>query len=274
MRGATWPAPLPASAFAHANMVQFSVDPGKDAQEADASAIANAMCGVTEPRQGRLPDLFHFAWHAERHYFQRHGAIAGYLEQDCQQCLRQAPQRDRDVRLFFRAIRPRAGGSQPHGVHPRRGPTAPSFGCGEQDHYTFFDDLLPAGAARQRQFSRPGGPRPATASANRKPRWGWIIPSEPQLNIGNAVMPLLAWRCSRQSDALASRPAEIFHEQIFGYHRQGDFRRALRRHQGLHHHGNGGGCSKWAAKCSTPPSARSKRKKEFRRGVLSAAGQT
>ena len=178
--------------FSPANMVQFSVDPGQG-RAADRH-LRHRQCAVgpDRPRQGRLPDLFHLAWHAGRHRHQWRGAGAGQLEQDRQQRLRQAPQRDRDVGLFLRPVRAGAGRAQPHGVHG--GAARPHlFGCGESDHYTFFDGCFLQALPATGNFPDLAS-RTKDCVAKQEQALGVDYPSEPQLSIGNDVMAALRWR--------------------------------------------------------------------------------
>ena len=72
-------------------------------------------------------------------------------------------------------------------------PDRTSFGCGEQDHYTFFDGCFLQSLPLSGDF-------PALAQktmdcvAAQERQLGVTYPSEPQLAIGNKVMFTLRWR--------------------------------------------------------------------------------
>ena len=50
--------------FKRANMLQFSVDYDDGTEHVAIPDIAAGAADPDQPRQGRLPDLFHLPWHA------------------------------------------------------------------------------------------------------------------------------------------------------------------------------------------------------------------
>ena len=181
--------------FSPQNMVQFSLDPDKDAEETRTSTIAN-----------RLWDLSNRAPGGCLIYFTSHGApppnggiVTGnemigpdswskIVGNACGKrpavivmsaCFsgQFLPALEGDNRMVFTAARP----------------DRTSFGCGESDHYTFFD-----GCFLQALPASSGFPELADkvkdCVSRQEQALGVDYPSEPQLYIGNAVQPLLRWR--------------------------------------------------------------------------------
>ena len=72
-------------------------------------------------------------------------------------------------------------------------PDRPSFGCGDNDHYTFFDNCWLDSIGSTGDFS--GLAQSIRACVSNKERQIGALPSEPQLQIGaNAVAELPRWR--------------------------------------------------------------------------------
>jgi hypothetical protein len=72
-------------------------------------------------------------------------------------------------------------------------PDRPSFGCGDNDHYTFFDNCWLDAIGAAGDFS--GLAQSIRACVSNKERQIGALPSEPQLQIGaNAVSDLPHWR--------------------------------------------------------------------------------
>jgi hypothetical protein len=179
--------------FSPANMVQFSVDPGPDAQETKVGAIANALWDLTSRAPGGC--LI---------YFTSHGAYdKGILVND--DVL--APDK-------FATIVNNACGSKPsvivmsacfsgqfvpalaganRMVFTAARPDRTSFGCGESDHYTFFDTCFLQSLPQSGDF--PGLAQATRACVSKREHdLGAEPPSEPQLSIGDKVAYTLRWR--------------------------------------------------------------------------------
>jgi hypothetical protein len=72
-------------------------------------------------------------------------------------------------------------------------PDRPSFGCGDNDHYTFFDNCWLDAIGATGDFS--GLAQSIRACVSSKERQIGALPSEPQLQIGtNAASDLPHWR--------------------------------------------------------------------------------
>jgi len=72
-------------------------------------------------------------------------------------------------------------------------PDRPSFGCGDNDHYTFFDNCWLDSIPSSGDFS--GLAQSIRACVSNKERQIGALPSEPQLQIGaNIAAELPHWR--------------------------------------------------------------------------------
>jgi hypothetical protein len=72
-------------------------------------------------------------------------------------------------------------------------PDRTSFGCGEMDHYTFFDDCFLRAMPMAGDF--PGlGHLVQQCVAERERQMKAAPPSEPQLSVGPGVIYTLRWR--------------------------------------------------------------------------------
>jgi hypothetical protein len=72
-------------------------------------------------------------------------------------------------------------------------PDRTSFGCGEMDHYTFFDDCFMRAMAISGDF--PGlGAQVQQCVAVREQQMKATPPSEPQVSVGSNVLFTLRWR--------------------------------------------------------------------------------
>ena len=69
-------------------------------------------------------------------------------------------------------------------------PDRASFGCGESDHYTFFDTCLLQALPQVHDFAALG-PAVKACVAKRESDLGAAPPSEPQLKVGAALLPML-----------------------------------------------------------------------------------
>ena len=169
--------------FSPANIVQFSVDPGKDAEQTDTSAIANALWDLTDRAKGGC--LIYFTSHGTPGGIVTNGGVLApdtwskIVSNACgkrpsvivmSSCFsgQFVPGLEGPNRMVFTAARP----------------DRTSFGCGESDKYPFFDacvlETLPAA---------PDFPSlaPAVRScvARREREEDMAPPSEPQVWIGS-----------------------------------------------------------------------------------------
>ena len=173
--------------FSPQNIVQLSVDPDKDAQQTDTSAIANALWDLTDRAKGGC--LIYFTSHGTPD-----GIVTnnGVLSPDAwskivgNACGKRpsvivmsacfsgqfVPVLAGENRMIFTAARP----------------DRTSFGCGDDDHYTFFDGCFLQSLPASGNF-------PDLAAHTRdcvsklEDQVGVDYPSEPQLSIGNDVLP-------------------------------------------------------------------------------------
>jgi hypothetical protein len=177
--------------FNKANMEQFSVDYDDGTQHSDIPSIASAMQAAARARDGCLI------------YFTSHGTLTGIVIGDAiltpvqmhdmvnTACGKRpsvivmsscysgqfVPALSGDNRVIMTAARP----------------DRTSFGCGEMDHYTFFDDCFLRAMAISGDF--PGlGNQVQQCVAFREQQMKATPPSEPQVNVGQNVIFTLRWR--------------------------------------------------------------------------------
>jgi hypothetical protein len=178
--------------FAPANMVQFSVDYDDNTQHSGVAEIASAMQTVAaKAREGCLM------------YFTSHGTPEGMVMGNAIL----PPSQMRDMVDSACGTRPTVivmsacySGTF---VTPLQGPNRiimtaarpdrTSFGCGELDHYTFFDDCFLRAMPMAGDF--PGlGNLVQQCVAGRETEMKATPPSEPQLSVGPNLMFTLRWR--------------------------------------------------------------------------------
>jgi hypothetical protein len=178
--------------FSKANMVQFSVDYDEGTQHTNVSDIAAALQSVAaRARAGCLI------------YFTSHGTPDGIIVGDTVF----GPNAMRDMVNSACGSRPSvivmsscyAG----QFVAPLQGdnriimtaarPDRTSFGCGELDHYTFFDDCFLRALPMAGDFPGLGG-LAQQCVAEREQQMKATPPSEPQVNVGPNVIFTLRWK--------------------------------------------------------------------------------
>jgi hypothetical protein len=178
--------------FSKANMVQFSVDYDNGTQHTAVPDIAAAMQTVaSSAKDGCLI------------YFTSHGTPTGMLVGDA--ILSPAQMHDmvnsscgnRPSVIVMSScysgqfVTPLAGDNRIIMTAAR--PDRTSFGCGEMDHYTFFDDCFLRAMPVAGDF--PGlGHLVQQCVAERERQMKATPPSEPQLSVGPAVIYTLRWR--------------------------------------------------------------------------------
>ena len=178
--------------FSPANMVQFSVQDAPDAQRTNIPDIANALWDLSNRAPGGCMI-----------YFTSHGAPTGIVT---------------DQRLWepdkFATVVNNACGEKPtivvmsacfSGIFvpvlaaPNRlvmsaaRPDRTSFGCGESDHYTFFDTCFLQSLSQVGDFATEAEAT-RRCVALREQQLGAAPPSEPQVAVGEKVVSVLRWR--------------------------------------------------------------------------------
>jgi Peptidase C13 family len=179
--------------FSPQNMVQFSVDPDKDADETTAAHIANGLWDMSNRATGGC--LIYFTSHGAYNS----GIVTGsaitspdnwskIVNNACGKrptivvmsaCFsgQFIPGLAADNRMIFTAARP----------------DRTSFGCGESDHYTFFDGCFLQSLPASSDF--PGlADKVKDCVSRQEQALGVDYPSEPQISIGSALAPSLRWK--------------------------------------------------------------------------------
>lgn len=178
--------------FSPANMAQFSLDPERGAQMTDFNAIAANLWDLTARAPGGC--LIYFTSHgtpdgiivADREIAPPQ--VAAMVTNSCgakpavivmSSCFsgQFVPALEGDNRIVITAARA----------------DRTSFGCGELDRYTFFDDCFLRAIPKASDF--PGlGDLVRQCVAFREKQLDATPPSEPQLNIGSKVAYTLRWK--------------------------------------------------------------------------------
>jgi hypothetical protein len=178
--------------FSKANMVQFSVDYDNGTQHVGVSEITTAMQQVAaKAKDGCLI------------YFTSHGTPTGMIMGDAVL----TPAQMRDMVNSACGSRPSvivmsscysgqfvpalAGDNRVIMTAAR--PDRTSFGCGEMDHYTFFDDCFLRAMPVSGDFPGLGG-QVQQCVAVREQQMKATPPSEPQVSVGNGVLYTLRWK--------------------------------------------------------------------------------
>lgn len=178
--------------FKKANMVQFSVDYDDGTEHSDVADIAAALQAVAaRAKQGCLI------------YFTSHGTPNGIIVGDSIV----TPAQMHDMVDSACGSRPSvivmsscysgqfvpALAGENRVVMTAARPDRTSFGCGEMDHYTFFDDCFLRAIPIASDF--PGlGNLVQQCVAFREQQMGTTPPSEPQLSVGPGVIYTLRWK--------------------------------------------------------------------------------
>jgi hypothetical protein len=178
--------------FSKANMVQFSVDYDEGTQHAGISEIATAMQAVAgRARDGCLI------------YFTSHGVPEGIIVGETVL----SPGQMRDMVNNACGSRPSvivmsacySGAfvaplqADNRIIMTAARPDRTSFGCGEMDQYTFFDDCYLRALPMASDFPGLGG-LVQQCVAEREVQMKATPPSEPQVNVGPGVVFTLRWR--------------------------------------------------------------------------------
>lgn len=178
--------------FSPANMVQFSVDPGRDAEETNATAIANALWDLTDRAKGGC--LIYFTSHGTPNGIVTNGGVLS--PDNWSKIVGNACGKRPSVIVMSSCF---SGQFVPGLQGPNRmvftaaRPDRTSFGCGESDHYTFFDGCFLQALPATGNFPDLAD-RTRDCVAKQEQALGVDYPSEPQLSIGNEVAASLRWR--------------------------------------------------------------------------------
>ena len=178
--------------FSKANMVQFSVDYDEGTQHTGINEIATALQSVAaRAKEGCLI------------YFTSHGVPEGIIVGDAVL----APNHMRDIVNNACGTRPAVivmsacySGSfvaplqaDSRIIMTAARPDRTSFGCGEMDQYTFFDDCYLRALPMASDFPGLGG-LVQQCVAEREVQMKATPPSEPQVNVGPGVVFTLKWK--------------------------------------------------------------------------------
>ena len=178
--------------FSKANMARFSVDYEDGTQHTSVPDIATAMQAVAaRAKDGCLI------------YFTSHGVPNGIIVDDkvlspsqMQEMVNTACG-ERPAVIVMSAcysgqfVTPLAGTNRIIMTAAR--PDRTSFGCGEMDHYTFFDDCFLRAMPMAGDFPGLGG-LVQQCVAEREVQMKATPPSEPQVSVGPGVIFTLKWR--------------------------------------------------------------------------------
>ena len=178
--------------FSKANMVQFSVDYDDGTQHTGVPEIATAMQTVaSHAKDGCLI------------YFTSHGTPTGIIIADA--ILTPAQMRDMVnsacgsrpsvivmSSCYSGQFVPALAGDNRVIMTAAR-PDRTSFGCGEMDHYTFFDDCFLRAMPVSGDFPGLGG-QVQQCVAVREQQMKATPPSEPQVSVGPGVLYTLRWK--------------------------------------------------------------------------------
>ena len=183
--------------FSKTNMEQFSVDYDQGTQHSDIDSIASTMqAAAAKAKDGCLI------------YFTSHGTPTGMVMGNA--ILSPAQMHDMVNTacgsrpsvivmsacysgLFVPAL---AGDNRV--VMTAARPDRTSFGCGEMDHYTFFDDCFLRAMSMADGFADLGS-LVQQCVATREQQMKATPPSEPQVSVGNGVLYTLRWRDTLQN---------------------------------------------------------------------------
>ncbi len=181
--------------FAPQNIVQLSVDPDRDAQESTPSHIANALWDVSNRATGGC--LIYFTSHGAPP--PKGGIVVGdnVLGPDAWGTIVNNACGKRPAIIIMSAcfsgqFVPGLAADNRMIITAAR-PDRTSFGCGEQDHYTFFDGCFLQSLPASSDF--PGlADKVKDCVSKQEQALGVDYPSEPQVYIGSAIAASLRWK--------------------------------------------------------------------------------
>jgi len=192
--------------FKRANMLQFSVDYDDGTEHTAIADIATGLQTLTNRARGGC--LI---------YFTSHGTPAGMIVGDGLL----SPAQMRDMVNASCGNRPSvivmSSCYSGQFVAPLQGenriiltaarPDRTSFGCGEMDHYTFFDDCFLRALPMAGDFPSLGGLVQQCVAA-REAEMKATPPSEPQVSVGPQTIFTLRWRDTPTAPAAGGFPAQ------------------------------------------------------------------
>jgi hypothetical protein len=178
--------------FSPDNMIQFSADPGKDSQETDATGIANGLWDLSNRAPGGC--LIYFTSHGTPNGIVTNGAQLapenwGHIVDNA--CGKKPAVIVMSACFSGQFVPVLAGPDRM--VFTAARPDRTSFGCGESDHYTFFDGCFLQALPQSANFLDAAN-RTKACVAQMEQALHVDYPSEPQLSVGPQVTSQLAWR--------------------------------------------------------------------------------
>ena len=190
--------------FRRSNMAQFSVDYDEGSEHVAIPDIASSLQSLAGRARGGC--LI---------YFTSHGAPTGMVMGD----VLLSPAQMKDMVNAACGARPSvivmSSCYSGQFVAPLQGenriimtaarPDRTSFGCGEMDHYTFFDDCFLRALPMAGDFPSLGG-LVQQCVAEREVQMKATPPSEPQVSVGPGVIFTLRWRDSLPSSPFDGAP--------------------------------------------------------------------
>jgi len=174
------------------NMTQFSVDPAPDAQQTDATDIANGLWDTT----GRAKSgcLIYYTSHGTPTGIVMNGGVmtpdnwSHIVNNACGSKPAVIVMSSCYSGQFVPAL---AGANRM--VFTAARPDRTSFGCGDDDHYTYFDGCFLQSLPQSGSF--PDLAKQTIGCVSKlEAQTGVDYPSEPQLFIGQGVASQLSWR--------------------------------------------------------------------------------
>ncbi len=178
--------------FKRANMVQFSVDYDEGTEHVSIPDLATSLQNLTKRAKGGC--LL---------YFTSHGAPEGMVMGDTLLSPAQMKEMVNGACGNRPSVIVMSACYSGQFVEPLRGenriimtaarPDRTSFGCGEMDHYTFFDDCFLRALPMAGDFPSLGG-LVQQCVAEREVQMKATPPSEPQVNVGPQTIFTLRWR--------------------------------------------------------------------------------
>jgi len=179
--------------FSPDNVEQFSLDPDKDAEETTVTHLANGLWDLSNRAPGGC--LIYFTSHGAYNS----GIVVGngMLNPDTWSKIVNNACGSKPAVIVMSAcfsgqfIPSLAGDNRM--VFTAARPDRTSFGCGESDHYTFFDGCFLQSLPQSGDF--PGlADKVKDCVSRQEQALGVDYASEPQLAIGQNILPMLKWR--------------------------------------------------------------------------------
>jgi hypothetical protein len=178
--------------FAPANIAQFAVTPDPAAQHSETHAIANTLWDLSS----RAPDgcLIYFTSHGTPDGIVIDGGVLtpDKLGAVIGNACGSKPSVIVMSSCFSGQFVPALAGDNRMVLTAAR-PDRTSFGCGESDTYTFFDDCVLRALPKSSGFPQLGS-LVQDCVAVREQQMGATPPSEPQLSVGAKVAASLRWK--------------------------------------------------------------------------------